>query len=353
MTSVAWVKGKVRYIDQTRLPAEEVYVETSDYRRLGEAIRRLEIRGAPAIGVAAAFGVMLAFDEEGADATATREQRLEAAIAFLGRTRPTAVNLFRSLERMRSAFQRLKLTDPDLIRRALLEEALGVQREDAEACDRIGEYGATLIPPNSTLLTHCNTGALATAGEGTAQNIITTAARQGKVSRVYADETRPLLQGARLTTWELMGRGIDVVLITDSTAGVLMKQRKIDAVLVGADRIAANGDTANKIGTYALAVLAAHHGIPFYVAAPCSTIDHGTASGSDIPVEERDPREVTHIAGVPVAPPGVHVYAPAFDITPHNLITTIVTDAGILRPPYEAAIAKLNAGVHATRGGST
>jgi methylthioribose-1-phosphate isomerase len=351
MTSVSWIKDKVRFIDQSRLPAEEVYVETSDYRRLGEAIRRLEIRGAPAIGVAAAFGVILAFDAAIPNAGAADEQQFDAAISFLSHTRPTAVNLFRSLDRMRLTYRRLKGSDPSLIRTALVEEALAVQREDGEACTRIGENGATLISPGSTLLTHCNTGALATAGDGTAQSIITTAASQGKVVRVYVDETRPLLQGARLTAWELMRRGIEAVLITDSTAGFLMQQRKIDAVLVGADRIAANGDVANKIGTYALAVLAWYHGVPFHVAAPLSTIDHGAASWRDIPVEERDPREVTHIAGVPVAAPGAQVYAPAFDITPGSLITTIVTDAGILKPPFDEALAGVKSTVDGTHGG--
>ncbi len=339
MTSVSWNQGKVRFIDQSRLPAEEVYVETSDYRRLGDAIRRLEIRGAPALGVAASFGAVLAFDAATSSGGVVDEVRFESALTFLSQTRPTAVNLFLSLDRIRSTYRRSKGAGPAFIRAALLEEALAIQREDAVACRRIGEHGAALISSGSTLLTHCNTGALATAGDGTAQGIITTAADQGKVIRVYVDETRPLLQGARLTAWELMRRGIEAILVTDSTAGFLMQQRKVDAVLVGADRIAANGDVANKIGTYALAVLAAHHGVPFYVAAPLSTIDHGAASWRDIPVEERDPGEVTTIAGVRVAAPGVSVYAPAFDITPASLITAIVTDAGILRPPYADALA--------------
>jgi methylthioribose-1-phosphate isomerase len=342
MTSVEWVAGKVRFIDQTRLPAEEVMVETSDYHVVGDAIKKLKIRGAPAIGVAAAFAVLLPLEHNNALSPKDAEEEFLAAIDFLSGTRPTAVNLFIALNRMRRAFAAVRLSDVSTIRRHLLEEACRIQKEDIEACRKIGEYGAALIPPGSSILTHCNTGALATAGEGTAQSIITTAFRQNKVVHVFADETRPLFQGARLTSWELLRQNIDVTLITDSTAGYLMQQKQVNAVLVGADRIAANGDTANKIGTYSLAVLAQHHAIPLYVAAPTSTIDVKTTSGSNIPVELRSDEEITHVAGVRIAAQGVKVYAPAFDVTPHDLIAAIVTEKGVLRSPYDEAIAALH-----------
>lgn len=341
MTSVEWVEGKVRFIDQTRLPDQEVYVETADYGRVGEAIKKLEIRGAPAIGVAAAFAVVLAVRQPRLSSPAAIEKELIGVVEELSRTRPTAVNLFASLARMRSSFARLHDPDIDVIRESLLQEALTIQREDAEACRKIGEYGAALLLEGSTILTHCNTGALATAGQGTAQSVITTAAKQKKIVRVYVDETRPLFQGARLTSWELLKEGIDVTLITDSTAGLVMQQKRIDAVIVGADRIAANGDAANKVGTYPLAILAARHGVPFYIAAPTSTIDRATPSGADIPLEERDPSEVTHVRGMRIAAEGVKVFAPAFDITPAALITAIITEQGILRPSYDTSIGRL------------
>jgi methylthioribose-1-phosphate isomerase len=341
MTSVEWVAGKVRFIDQTRLPAEEVMIETSDYRIVGDAIKRLQIRGAPAIGVAAAFGLLLSIEHERITSSQELEEELFGAINFLSQTRPTAVNLFGALNRMRRVYQDFSHGDVTMIRFHLLEEARRIQQEDVEACRMIGTNGAALIAHGSSILTHCNTGALATAGEGTAQSVITTAAKQGKLVRVYADETRPLLQGARLTSWELLREGIDVVLITDSTAGYLMQQKQVSAVIVGADRIALNGDTANKVGTYSLSVLARHHGIPFYIAAPISTIDYGTRSGKQIPVEERGEEEVTVIAGKRIAPEGVKVYAPAFDVTPHQLITAIITEAGVLEPPFNESIASL------------
>jgi methylthioribose-1-phosphate isomerase len=344
MTSVEWVAGKVRFIDQTRLPAEEVLVETSDFRVVAEAIKKLKIRGAPAIGVAASFALLLAIEDERILSSADLQKELFTAINLLSQTRPTAVNLFTALNRMRRVYQNVSHTDVVTIRYHLLEEARRIQQEDVEACRRIGENGATLIVPDSSILTHCNTGALATAGEGTAQSIITTAARQNKIVRVYVDETRPLFQGARLTSWELLNKNIEVQLITDSTAGYVMQQRLVSAVIVGADRIAANGDTANKIGTYSLAVLAERHAIPFYVAAPTSTIDHWTRSGRDIPVEQRNEEEVTHVAGIRIAAEGVRVYAPAFDVTPHQFITAIVTETGVLKPPFIEAIAALRFG---------
>jgi methylthioribose-1-phosphate isomerase len=350
MTSVEWIAGKVRFIDQTRLPEEEFYIETSDYHVVGEAIKKLQIRGAPAIGVAAAFAVLLALEGNQSATAQDGADEFYSCLNFLSQTRPTAVNLFTALHRMRRVYEQFRSTNDVSIRFHLLQEARAIQEEDAIACRKIGTNGAMLIPPDSTLLTHCNTGALATAGEGTAQSIITTAAKQGKVKRVFADETRPLFQGARLTTWELMKQGIDVTLITDSTAGLLMQQRQVNAVLVGADRIAANGDVANKIGTYTLSVLAGRHNIPFYVAAPTSTIDLRTMTGRDIQLEERDASEVTTIKGMRIAPEGVRVFAPAFDVTPNQLITAIVTEAGVLRPPYDRSIRALKPRIVETVG---
>ncbi len=331
--SFEWTGDKLRYVDQTKLPDEVVFVETSDYRVVARSITGLEIRGAPAIGVAAAFAVVLAASEK-EDAGTVHD-----AINHLALTRPTAVNLFASLKRMRDCVS--DHTGSGSLRDRLLKEAVAIRQEDSESCRRIAESGVTLIRPGSTLLTHCHTGALATAGGGTALFIITEAHRRGLVRRVYVDETRPLLQGARLTAWELMQHNIDAVLITDSTAGFLMQQGKVDAVLVGADRITANGDVANKIGTYGLAVLASYHRIPFYVAAPVSTIDFERQTGSQIPIEERDPGEVTRVKGVRVAPEGVAVYSPAFDVTPNELLTALVTDVGILRPPLGQALDRL------------
>jgi methylthioribose-1-phosphate isomerase len=336
MVTVEWHDGKVRFIDQTQLPQREMYITTDDYRVVGEAIRRLQIRGAPAIGVAAAFAACLATRD--AVSLAAGLQNLLTAIKELSATRPTAVNLFTALRRIRRAGEDPALTTVQELRRSLLDEACAIQREDVEACRLVGERGAQLISPGSAILTHCNAGALATAGEGTALSIVATAFRQGKVTRVFADETRPLLQGARLTSWELVRQGIPVTLITDSTAGTVLRRGMVQAVIVGADRIAANGDVANKVGTYPLAVLAARHGIPFYVAAPTSTIDMDTPSGDDIPIEERDPREVTHIAGNRVAADGVDVFSPAFDVTPNDLVTAVVTELGVLRPPFEESL---------------
>jgi len=344
MVSVDWREGMFRFIDQTKLPHQEVYIETDDYRIVGEAIRKLEIRGAPAIGVAAAFGLALAANAKGNDSMRALSEEFYAAFNFLSQTRPTAVNLFTALERMRRAFDQNARADLPNMRRFLLTEAKAIQQEDIDACRKIGEFGSALIGSPSSILTHCNTGALATAGNGTAQSVITTAAKQGKVERVFADETRPLFQGARLTAWELMKAGVDVTLITDGTAGLLMQNRQVDLVIVGADRIAANGDTANKIGTYMLAVLARQHGIPFYVAAPTSTIDFNTRTGRNIPIEERNPRDVTHIGEHRIAAAGVQVFAPAFDVTPNDFITAIVTEVGVLRSPFNESIAALRKG---------
>lgn len=322
----------IRFIDQTALPLHESYVVTEDYRVIAAAIRSLKIRGAPLIGIAAAYGLALAAETFEGNDIARFRICIEQAAGELASTRPTAVNLFWALERMQRAASGAP-TVADAVR-ILISEADAIESEDRERCRRIGENGNALIPDRASILTHCNTGALATGGRGTALGVITTAHERGKRLRVYADETRPLLQGARLTTWELLKAGIDVVLITDSTAAVLMQRKSIDLVIVGADRIAANGDAANKIGTYGLAVLARHHGVPFYVAAPESSVDPAASSGERIPVEERDPREVKEIQGCPIAPPGVEVFAPAFDVTPSSFITAIITESGIHRPPY-------------------
>jgi methylthioribose-1-phosphate isomerase len=336
MKAVDWADGKLRFIDQTLLPAEERYVETGNVHVVAEAIRALRIRGAPAIGVAAAFGVVLGVRET--DGSTPLPVRFARTVALLAATRPTAVNLFAVLERMQSRLTMLSgRVDADVMI-ALEHEAQAIQEEDIRACRRIGELGAALLPAGISVLTHCNAGALATAGDGTALSVVTTAHRQGKIRSVFVDETRPLLQGARLTSWELVKAGIDVVLITDSTAASVMREDRVQAVIVGADRIARNGDCANKIGTYPLAVLAQRHHIPFYVAAPVTTLDPQTSTGREIPIEERDPSEVTCFAGVRVAPAGVRVYAPAFDVTPSDLITAIITDRGVLRPPFGDAI---------------
>ena len=335
--SIEWCGDSVRFLDQTKLPSEEIYTQADDYAVLAEAIRRLAIRGAPLIGITAAYGVALT-------AIRSREKQLQPlikeihrAIGELASTRPTAVNLFWALERMRKIISHSN--DIEVLKKALVDEAIAIHREDEEMCKRIGENGAKLVPATATILTHCNTGALATGGEGTAQSVITTAVRNGKKIRVFADETRPLLQGARLTTWELMKNGIDVTLITDNTAGFLMRQNKIDLVITGSDRIATNGDAANKIGTYSIAVLAKHHGIPFYIAAPTSTIDPTLPSGDLIPIEERHDDELTNGFGRRTAPEDVKVYSPAFDVTPASLITAIITDRDVFYPPYHFSAA--------------
>ncbi len=347
MVSLEWRSGALRFIDQTKLPHEESYIETSDYRVVGEAIRSLQIRGAPAIGVAAAYALVLCAHDDSIGSVTALSDEFYNAFNALAQTRPTAINLFASLERMRKTFDQNHRADIQNMRRLLLIEAKSIQEEDVEACRKIGEYGAALITQGATILTHCNTGALATAGNGTALGIITTAAKSGKVARVFVDETRPLFQGSRLTAWELQQAGIETTVITDSTAGLLMQNRNTDYVIVGADRIAANGDTANKIGTYVLAVLAHHHHIPFYVAAPTSSFDFQARSGRNIPIEERAPEEITHVNGVRIAAEGVNVFAPAFDITTNDLISAIVTEIGVLKPPFSesiSAMAKESAG---------
>lgn len=313
---IRWRGDALELIDQRRLPTELVYVTCRDEHEVARAIRDMVVRGAPAIGVAAAFGMAMA-KKRGSD--------LRAAADELRSARPTAVNLAWAVERM------LRVGGG-------VAEAEAIFREDVEGNKRIGRFGADLLGKKSTVLTHCNAGALATAGYGTALGVIRSAVEQGKQIAVFAGETRPYLQGARLTAWELHQEGIDVTLITDSMAGHFFQQKRFDAVVVGADRIAANGDTANKIGTYTLAVLAKAHGVPFYVAAPVSTIDPATSNGSAIPIEERSAAEVVQIGGMRIAPDGISVRHPAFDVTPADLITAIITDRGVLRMPYEESI---------------
>jgi methylthioribose-1-phosphate isomerase len=338
MKAIEWVQGKIRLLDQTRLPWDEVFLELSDYRELPQAIKQMRIRGAPTIGLAAAYGMALGAQGIEAKSKAEFLKELDSVAQTLAATRPTARNLFWALERMNRAAQ---ASDMAQIKATLLNEARKIERENEEADKLIAAFGAELIRDGFTVLTHCHTGSLATAGYGTALGAIKEAAKQGKRIRVYATETRPLLQGARLTTWELMREGISVTLITDSMAGHFLKNRAIDCVIVGADRIAANGDVANKIGTYSIAVLAMENAIPFYVAAPLSTVDLSLASGDEIAIEERGPEEVTHIRGVAIAPDGVGVANPAFDITPHYYVSAIITEKGIIREPYVERLRKL------------
>jgi methylthioribose-1-phosphate isomerase len=331
--TVQWWDGKVRILDQSRLPGVVTYLDCADYREVADAIRTLKVRGAPAIGVTAAMGVALGAQAVRADHADDFAAAVLDICEHLAATRPTAVNLFWALDRMKRRLAALRGQPLDQVRRCLVEESRRILEEDVELCRRMGRHGAALIKDGQTILTHCNAGALATAGYGTALGVVRAAWAEGKRITVLADETRPVLQGARLTAWELMQDGIPVTLITDNMAGALMKQGLVHLCLVGADRIAANGDVANKIGTYSVAVLARAHGLPFYVAAPHSTIDLGTPSGDRIPIEQRHPREVTSIGdGPPVAPEGVGVLNPAFDVTPADLITAIITERGVFAP---------------------
>jgi methylthioribose-1-phosphate isomerase len=330
--AIEWLGDKVRILDQTKLPQEEVYLEFSRYQDIASAIAELKIRGAPAIGVAGAYAMALGALKIKTKSRDDLLKKLRVITKTLANTRPTAKNLFRALDRMQKVAESGK--DIEQLKTALVNEAIKIHTEEAEATLKLSQLGAELIEDGFTVLTHCNTGALATAGYGTALGVIKQAKEQGKRLKVFATETRPLLQGARITTWELKKAGIPFTLITDSMAGYFMSRGEVDCVIVGADRIAANGDTANKIGTYTLAVLAKENGIPFYVAAPTTTIDLSLASGDEIPIEQRSPEEVTHIQGVAIAPEGVDVANPAFDITPHKYITAIITENGIIRQPY-------------------
>jgi len=329
---IEWKGDRVRLLDQTLLPAEEVYLEITDYHEIMTAIKELKVRGAPAIGVAGAYGLVLGAKQITASNKSVFLVRLHEVAAEIISTRPTARNLFWAIERMELVA--VKGKNIGEIKTALIKEAIKIHKEEAEATFELSKNGSELIKDGATILTHCNTGPLATTGYGTALGIIIYAHKQGKKVQVYADETRPLLQGSRLTTWELQKLGIPVTLITDSMAGYFMQQGKIDCVIVGADRIAANGDTANKIGTYSVAVLAKENKIPFYVAAPTSTFDLSLSSGNQIQIEQRNPSEVTHIKGIAIAPLNVAAANPAFDITPHKYITAIITEKGIIRKPF-------------------
>jgi len=340
--TLEWTDSGVRFIDQTKLPTEETYVTCKTHEQVADVIRNMVVRGAPAIGVAAAMGIALGMKNSKAATGAELKPQFDRICDVMGKTRPTAVNLFWAIRRMQDKFEYLRMRPVPQIKQALIEEAQRMHAEDIAANQAMGRHGATLMPASGGVLTHCNAGALATCGYGTALGVIRAAIEQGKKIHVYADETRPFLQGSRLTAWELMKDGIPTTVISDNMAGAMMNQGKIGAIVVGADRIAANGDVANKIGTYTVAVLAKEHSIPFYVAAPFSTIDLDTPDGSKIPIEQRNPREVTHFAGKAVTPEGVEIENPAFDVTPARFVTAIITERGIVRAPYEEGLRKLS-----------
>jgi len=339
--TLEWTDNGVRFIDQTKLPTEETYVTCKNSEQVADVIRNMVVRGAPAIGVAAAMGIALAVKNSKAETAVELKREFDQACEVIGKTRPTAVNLFWAIRRMRDKFELLRVRPLPQLKQSLIEEAQRMHTEDIAANQAMGSFGATLMPASGGVLTHCNAGALATCGYGTALGVIRAAVEQGKKIHVYADETRPFLQGSRLTAWELMKDGIPTTVISDNMSGAMMKQGKIGAIVVGADRVAANGDVANKIGTYTVAVLAKEHDIPFYVAAPISTIDLQTPDGSKIPIEQRNEKEVTHIGGKQMTPDGVLVENPAFDVTPAKYVTAIVTEKGIARAPYGESLAKL------------
>jgi methylthioribose-1-phosphate isomerase len=339
--TLEWTEEGVRFLDQTRLPLEESYVTATDYQQVAEVITTMVVRGAPAIGVSAAMGLALGVSKSKATAVSALSDEFGKMCNTLANTRPTAVNLFWAIERMKQVFAaeagRFGATVSS-IRAALIAEAKAMYDEDIAACKQMGAHGARLLPRQGGVLTHCNAGALATCGYGTALGVIRAAVEAGHEIHVYADETRPFLQGARLTAWELMHDGIPTTVLCDNMAASLMRQGKIQAVIVGADRIAANGDVANKIGTYGVAVLAKEHGIPFFVAAPWSTIDLKTPTGDAIPIEQRSAQEVTHHAGKQLTPHGVGIENPAFDVTPAKYVSAIITERGVLRAPYEESL---------------
>jgi methylthioribose-1-phosphate isomerase len=339
--TLEWTDAGVSFIDQTKLPTEEVYVVSKTYEEVAEAIKTMIVRGAPAIGVAAAMGIALgARDYKPADIADFRNY-FGRVCRVMGETRPTAVNLFWAIRRMQRRFEELSGKPITEIKLGLVEEAQRVHAEDIAANEAMGKHGAVLMPASGSVLTHCNAGALATAGYGTALGVIRAAVESGKTLHVYADETRPFLQGSRLTAWELMKDGIPTTLISDNMAGTIMSRGKIGAVIVGADRIAANGDTANKVGTYSVAILAKEHGIPFYVAAPFSTVDLDTPDGSKIPIEQRASTEVTHLAGKQIAPDNCQVENPAFDVTPAKYIAAIITERGVAKAPFSESLRAL------------
>jgi methylthioribose-1-phosphate isomerase len=339
--SLDWTSQGVRFIDQTRLPTEEIYVTCQTYQEVAAAIRDMIVRGAPAIGVAAAMGIALGVKQSTVPDVASLRTEFGQICRVIGETRPTAVNLFWAIRRMQQKFESVANQGVQQIKATLVAEAQQMLVEDIAANQAMGRHGATLMPSSGGVLTHCNAGALATCGYGTALGVIRAAIDSGKQLHVFADETRPFLQGSRLTAWELMKDGIQTTVIADNMAGAMMRQGKIKAVVVGADRIAANGDVANKIGTYTVAVLAKEHGIPFYVAAPWSTVDMNTPTGEQIPIEQRSHKEVTHHAGKQVAPDGVLVENPAFDVTPNKYVTAIVTERGVAHPPLSNSLKEL------------
>ena len=343
LPSVAFENGEVVMVDQRKLPGQEVYVRCKTAPEVARAIKSMVIRGAPAIGVSAAMGIAMGMRRSKASGTRQFAVEFNKTCDLMAATRPTAVNLFWAIDRMKRSFAAGVQAGQsvDELKDRLQQEALAIHDEDVESCRAMGRFGAEVVPDAARILTHCNAGALATAGYGTALGVIRAAAEQGKVRQVFADETRPFLQGARLTAWELVRDHVPTTVITESMAGPLMQRGDIDVVMVGADRIAANGDVANKIGTYSVAVLASAHGVPLYVVAPVSSIDLATASGDDIPIEQRNARELTHIGSTRLAPDGASVWNPAFDITPARLIAGIITDRGIARPDYSESLKRL------------
>ena len=352
LPTIEWQPDAVVMVDQRKLPGEEVYVRCKTASEVARAIKTMVIRGAPAIGVAAAMGIALGMSRSKAQGTKQFAVEFNKLCDLMAATRPTAVNLFWAIARMKHAFSDAVLAGQAVaeVQSALVKEAQRIHDEDVQSCKAMGRFGAEVVPVNARILTHCNAGALATAGYGTALGVIRAAAEQGKVAQVFADETRPFLQGARLTAWELVRDHVPTTVITESMAGPLMKQGGIDVVVVGADRIAANGDFANKIGTYTVAMMAHAHKVPFYVAAPLSTIDLATADGDAIPIEQRNAREVTHLGTTRLAPEGASVWNPAFDVTPHHLVAGIITEKGIARAPFTESLPRLfSVDTHAPR----
>jgi methylthioribose-1-phosphate isomerase len=343
LPTIEWQPDAVVMIDQRKLPAQEVYLHCKTANEVARAIKTMVIRGAPAIGVAAAMGIALGTHRSKAQGTRQFAVDFNKLCDLMAGTRPTAVNLFWAIDRMKKVFGEAARAGKsvDEIKAVLVKEANAIHDEDVESCRQMGRFGADLVPSGARILTHCNAGALATAGYGTALGVIRAAAEQGKVTQVFADETRPFLQGARLTAWELVRDGVPTTVITESMAGPLMQRGDIDFIVVGADRIAANGDFANKIGTYTVAMLAAAHNVPFYVAAPLSTIDLATVDGGAIPIEQRAAREMTHLGSTQLAPDGASVWNPAFDVTPHRLVAGIITEKGVARAPYTDSLARL------------
>jgi methylthioribose-1-phosphate isomerase len=343
LPTIEWQPDAVVMIDQRKLPGQEIYVTCKTANEVARAIKTMVIRGAPAIGVAAAMGIALGMNRSKAQGTRQFAVDFNKLCDLMAGTRPTAVNLFWAIDRMKKTFGEAARAGKsvDEIKAELVKDANAIHDEDVASCRQMGKFGAELVPSGARILTHCNAGALATAGYGTALGVIRAAAEQGKVTQVFADETRPFLQGARLTAWELVRDGVPTTVITESMAGPLMQRGGIDFIVVGADRIAANGDFANKIGTYTVAMMAAAHNVPFYVAAPLSTIDLATADGDAIPIEQRNAREMTHLGSTQLAPDGASVWNPAFDVTPHRLVAGIITEKGVARAPYSDSLARL------------